>query len=88
MMGSFNWNSAGSSAGAVPGAQHVPAYGSSARSTAHALSMAERFRYCSGMHSLCKKGPEPELRRTWPRLFRQSKRMLHSGGALAIASIL
>ena len=56
MLGSFNWNSAGSSAGAVPGAQHVPAYGSTARSTAHALSMAERFRYCSGMHSLCKEG--------------------------------
>ena len=53
MLGNFKWNSAGSSAGAVPGAQHAPAYGSSARSTAHALSMAERFRYRSGMHSLC-----------------------------------
>ena len=88
MLGNFNWSSAGSSAGAVPGAQHVPAYGSSARSTAHALSMAERFRYCSGMHSLCKKGPEPRIQCTWPRFSRQSKRILHSGSASAIVSIL
>ena len=44
MVGNFDWESACSSIGNIPGAQHEPVHNSPARSRSPGPSMAERFR--------------------------------------------